>query len=189
MGTINTYTAYHATDQNNVASIICDDFKFNKKDIHWLGNGVYFFIDKQLAIKWGGNHSAQYGTINNCAIIEAFIEVDDEHLCDMRMLDTYCYVKNWFEKYMEVVSTSQIKIKGVSQRTYHQRIRCAFFDWLVKELDLKCIIAYFSERKSTLPTKADKEDNEGLFAQFKMPYIEVQLCVFDTDCISKKELI
>lgn len=186
MGTINTYTAYHATDRKNVESIMANGFTYNKYKYHWLGNGVYFFLDKRLAIKWGEDHSVQYGAINDCSIIKVLVEVDDDDLCDMRMLDTYCYVKEKFDKYMEVIASCNIKFKEVTYKKYCQRVRCAFFDWLVKELKLKCIIAYFSERKDTLPTKAENED---LFAQFRMPYMEIQVCVSDTSCISLKEVV
>ena len=102
MGTITSYTAYHATDRKNIGSIVANGFTYNKYEYHWLGNGVYFFLDKQLAIKWGKNHSAQYGVIDDCSIIKVLIEVDDDDLCDMRMLDTYCYVKEQFDRYVKI---------------------------------------------------------------------------------------
>ena len=47
-----TFDAYHATDQNNAVLIQYEGFKFHHNDEHWLGNGVYFFIDEALAKKW-----------------------------------------------------------------------------------------------------------------------------------------
>lgn len=186
MSATNLFIAYHATDNNNIKSIFDEGFHYNYYKYHWLGNGVYFFIDENLAQKWGKSHLKQYGQIHNCVILKVTIEVEKDFLCDLRQLDEYCSVKEKFDEYMEMLSSLSIRFKEDSAEKFYQRLRCAFFDWLKKEMNLKCVISYFSERQRTLPSKIKNEDD---FLQFKIPYMEVQLCLYDTSCITKKEIV
>ena len=94
MGIIKTYIAYHATDESNLSIIIENNFEFNPNDEHWLGNGIYFFKDPALAKHWGEQiPTTKYGEINKFVLIKAKIDVDDDFLCDMKLLDGYNYVK------------------------------------------------------------------------------------------------
>lgn len=60
----------HGTDSNNVDSIKNSNFKKREDDGHWLGNGIYFFIDGIgespiiLGEKWAIAES--WDNINNC---------------------------------------------------------------------------------------------------------------------------
>lgn len=181
MGTINTYTAYHATDKSNVNGIMTNNFTYNVHDDHWLGNGVYFFLDKNLAIKWPELSCKKYGVIKCATIFEVEILTNEESVCDLRDLKSYNFVKDTFVEYWNMVKSSNKFMQSINM----SKIRCAFFDWLIKEADLKCIIAYFTERNN-LTGYIDKSAFK-IFSDFHIPYIEVQLCVTDVTCIKDKK--
>ena len=123
MGNIQRYTAYHATDKHNVESIISNNFTFNKSDEHWLGNGVYFFIDVALAREWGKKTpTKKFGTINEYAIIKAIIEVDDDYVCDLTMLDDYKFVAQKFSEFCEILSSRSVVLENAS----YLNLRCAW---------------------------------------------------------------
>ncbi|MBQ3063494.1 MAG: hypothetical protein IJC99_01655 [Clostridia bacterium] len=185
MGTMNTYTAYHATDKSNVQSIITSNFTFREKSTHWLGNGVYFFVDKSLAIDWGNNcPTTKYGCIKDPAVIEAIIFVDDDFVCDMRELETHNKVKHAFDIFWESVYKARYTAKY--DNNFIEKLECAFFNWFTKKLGWKCIICNFQKR--TLPIAKSKFDS--MFSQFRLPYVETQICVKDISCITnRKELL
>jgi len=179
MGTINTYTAYHATDKKKVQSILDNNFIYNYHDDHWLGNGVYFFLDAGLAYQWAENPPTdKYGQIENPAIIQAEIEIDSDHVADLRNLDDYNYAKQAFDAYLKKMSKKK-SAGGLSMAT----LRCGFFDWFVEEYDVYCVIAYLDERKS-LPVYTEHGD---VFKKFKIPYLEVQMCVSQSSCIITRQ--
>lgn len=184
MGTINTYTAYHATDKSNVESIVEDNFIFEEKDTHWLGSGVYFFLDKSLAISWGRNcPTKKYGSINNPAIIEALISLDNDVVCDMRELKTYNYVKKAFDIFWQYAYRSHCTVSYNDD--FIEKLECAFFNWLTKKLGIKCIICNFQKR--SLPIV--KYELEDTFSRFCLAYVETQMCVKDAShIVDRKEI-
>lgn len=184
MGTINTYTAYHATDKSNVSSILKRNFLFHSKDTHWLGDGVYFFLDKGLAIAWGNNcPTKKYGKITIPAIIECIISVDDDFVCDMRQLQTYNRVKNAFDIFWGSVYKAPCTAKY--DDAFFEKLECAFFNWLTKKLSLKCIVCVFQKR--LLPVEETEFDTH--FRKFGIPCVEIQLCIKDISHIANRKQI
>ena len=182
MGIINTYTAYHATDQSNVTSIIEDNFSFCEKATHWLGNGVYFFLDKSLAIEWGNNcPTTKYGTIEIPAIIEAIIHVNDDFVCDMRELETFNRVKAAFDVFWQYVYRKKCTISY--DEAFYEKLECAFFNWLTKKWDINCIICNFTKRRFHII----KSQTSGIFNKFNLVYVETQMCIKDSSCITERK--
>lgn len=179
MGNIQRYTAYHATDKHNVESIISNNFTFNKSDEHWLGNGIYFFIDVALAREWGKKApTKKFGTIENYAIIEAIIEVDDDYVCDLTMLDDYKFVAQKFSEFCAILSSRSVVLENAS----YLNLRCAFFNELVRKYNFKCLISNFEDRKNFIDKNLWKT-----FRKIKTVYIETQICVTDNSCIVSKK--
>lgn len=180
MGTINTYTAYHATDKSNVANILINNFTFKCNETHWLGNGSYFFLDVALARNWAHKPTDKYGDIINPVIFKVKIKVDNDYTLDMRTLDTYDQVKQYYAKYAEGLLRLNKRITNAS----YKKIRCAFFNWLIEQTGAKCIIAYFCERQNL----SEPINQENEFNKLKIPYIEVQICVIDNRCIVERKV-
>ena len=184
MGTINTYTAYHATDKINVGSIVKDNFIFHEKNTHWLGSGVYFFLDKTLAISWGNNcPTKKYGSINNPVIIEVSIVLDNDVVCDMRELETYNNVKKAFDVFWQYAYKGHCTVNY--DNDFFEKLECAFFNWLTKKWGIKCIICNFQKRR--LPIVESKL--EDMFNKFCLTYVETQMCIKDVShIVDRKEI-
>lgn len=184
MGNIQRYTAYHATDKHNVESIIKNNFTFNKSNEHWLGNGVYFFIDVALAREWGKKTpTKKFGTIDEYAIIKAIIEVDDDYVCNMLTLDDCEIVVQYFKVFWEEVYSKTKSMENFSDK----QVRCAFFNWLTKVRNLKCIIAQFKERNFPINFRVNDDLDKSVLCLLQIVYNEIQMCVTDNDCIIIRE--
>lgn len=181
MGILKSFTVYHATDKIYVDSIVKDNFIFYNNPEHWLGNGIYFFMDKLLAIEWSKNPTKKYGIIKDPSIIEAVVKTDEDYLCDMRLLETYNIVKELFEKYLRAIDNKNYTLN--KHDVY--KLRCSFFDWLIIQLKLECLISYFNER----PNLSHWTSNGDVFNKFKTPYIEVQVCVPNNKAIIHRKMI
>lgn len=74
------FTAYHGTKSCFTESILKNNFvikKPKKKDNHWLGHGVYFFDEYELAHWWAETKTAvqnkKYSRDDKACVIEAEI--------------------------------------------------------------------------------------------------------------------
>lgn len=75
----NKMTAYHGTSTAAAASIRREQhFRESKKDIEWLGSGVYFFRYKEHARRWIRNRGLEPGDV-----LTATLEYEDEELLDL----------------------------------------------------------------------------------------------------------
>lgn len=63
---------YHGTKSSNVSDIISSN--------HWLGHGIYFFTDFELAEWWAKTkvekHNKKYHTKDKASVIKAEIQAD-----------------------------------------------------------------------------------------------------------------
>ena len=187
MGIIQTFQAYHATDRSKIDSIIADNFSFRTSKEHWLGDGVYFFEDPALAIKWGERKpTKKFGAIYEPCIVQTQIETHPDYVCNMLELQTYNLVLQYFEEFWKVIAKGNKKLflpNSVSEDSpiAYRYIRCAFFNWLAKIGNYKCTRALFTERDV-----ANRCHAEYPFSNFKMPYFEIQICVYDTSIITDR---
>ena len=72
---------YHGTKKRFAESIINDGFKIatpKDNDNHWLGHGIYFYSDYELAEWWGktkvNKHNEKYGCDDVPIVIRGNIE-------------------------------------------------------------------------------------------------------------------
>ena len=81
---------YHGTDLENAKKICKNGFRWKQNDEHWLGNGVYFYLDRDLAEWWTTNPSKIFGTeIKVPCILSAEVSIKDERVLDLRNLQDY----------------------------------------------------------------------------------------------------
>ncbi len=175
---------YHGTDLEIARKIKTEDFICKKNPEHWLGNGVYFFADEYLARWWTSNPSKKFGSeVKDAAILKVTLEVDDEHILDLRNFDTYIKVAQDFERYYDGLFM-QFKLYPLTDNQF----QCLFFDWyLITHPEIQMIIGTFT---STMQPYSN--DNARSFSKkTKILYGEQQICL-KSDCqhiIKKKEVV
>lgn len=92
-----TIKGHHGTDINSCKAILKSNYKISKGDQHWLGEGVYFFIEGlstdtiNLAKKWAiaeawDNDNKKY-KYTDFAVIESLIEVEEDKILDLTTED------------------------------------------------------------------------------------------------------
>lgn len=169
-------TAYHGTDNKYLHSILNDGFQCKTNDEHWLGNGVYFFIEYELAKWWATNEHKNFGnTITNPIVIESEITYDRDYVIDLRLLEDY----NWI--YQQYCEFHHYLLENGADKITGKKLRCAFFDWLREEYDVQLTIAGFNKKHSSYLN--------GKLYNFNIPYIEYQVCVYDNSICSIKGVV
>ena len=91
---------YHGTDFANTHTILSDNYQISEGDTHWLGDGVYFFVESvltntekaiELAEKWAiaqswDNDTKKY-KYNQYTVMASKIEVKEENFLDIFSFD------------------------------------------------------------------------------------------------------
>lgn len=166
--------AYHGTKSDVCDKIIKNGFIIKPNIEHWLGNGIYFFIDSQLAKWWTSNPTTKFGTVSNSkgAILTYDIHIDDKvSVLDLRNLEDYMNFTNTF---VALHSTFKKTLKNYIKVSF-QSVLCSVFDYFFNTGYDIIIGAYFLPKQPYLET-VDK----ALFENFGLSYFEVQVCVKNT---------
>lgn len=80
--------AYHGTTHSNAAEIALEGFRASLGNAHWLGDGVYFFVDGigyeplRAAELWA-EYRAYKNKESQCAVIKSMLEADDAEILDL----------------------------------------------------------------------------------------------------------
>ncbi len=171
------YPIFHGTDYDIAKQIESVGFIVRKNEHHWLGNGIYFFKDCNLAIWWAKAQHREFGsTVKTPAVINAQLIVDRSRVLDLRDLADLKQFMDWKVELDSMISNDhEIDI---------QAYRCALFDGIFDKKDKDVIIGCFdSEGKKYI------SDILGLgdaLDQLKLIFGEVQFCVKES---KQKELI
>ena len=160
---------FHGTDAACAETIMINGFKCNKSIEHWLGNGIYFYLDEGLAIWWTTRPTNKYGTnITKPAIVKCTIELSENKILDLRKINDYKKVVDLFKDFYN----TYIIYKGDKIPTMEQ-IRSAFFDFCYIYYKYDAIIGNFY-----LPNQPYLEGiSKGYFKDTHLEYIETQICI------------
>lgn len=164
---------FHATDESRVQSILKGGFVYKPNDEHWLGNGIYFFLDYDLARWWSTNPSKKFSVkISEPAILCVDLTISSDDTLDMNLLSGYLNCLDAYDRFeKEMLMTLEPEIQHSLKK-----LRCAFFDTVFKASNIKAIIGSFAhEDQRYLKTKPDSIITQ--LRLFDLPFVEKQVCV------------
>ena len=178
---------YHGTDWGAAQKIQAEGFSFRPNKEHWLGNGIYFFLDRSLAKWWTKKPSAKFGThIAKPVVLRCSIEIDTDDLMDIRDLEDYMdfckiYKSIYFPQYIEKVKNRHPSDTFIN----YKQIRCQYCDFLKIYKGLKAITGnFYLPNQPYLP-----QNTTTIIKHFQIAYTEIQLCVFDPSLIKIEEIV
>jgi len=181
-----TLEAYHGTDLSNAESILKSGFKCLPNKHHWLGNGVYFYMDYSLARWWTTNPTNKFGVrVKKAAVIKCNIFVKNNYILDLRRLKDYTkFVEIYRNEFLPFLFQGNL-ISVTEDMIDTKTLRCTYCDYLNIKYKYKLIIGtFYLPNQPYMPTEYGK-----FFETFNISYIENQICVFDTNIISSMELV
>lgn len=187
---------YHGTKVRNVDSILKDGFKIatpQNGDNHWLGHGIYFYSDYELASWWAktkvNKHNAKYGEDDVAIVLRAVIEADNVLDLDSPFaLKQFAeYQKELEEQFVEQGIVLDFS-KGIGKP--FERIRCFWMDAVKEAYNIQVIIYTFTRKNPSYVDSKYHINTEGEYslANMGLAYHEKQICVtencFIVDIIS-----
>lgn len=187
-------TGYHGTKERFANSIINDGFKIampKKGDNHWLGHGIYFYSDYELAEWWSKTkvekQNKKYGCNDKPVVIKGNIHADN-----VWDLDNPFILRQFKECQKEL--ERQFIEQGVEldftegKRPISEKIRCFWMDAMKEEKSIEVIIYTFSRSNPSYVTSeyhVNKLEDYPLY-NMGLAYHEKQICVTkDKNVVSK----
>ncbi len=172
------FKAYHGTDASVVNDILKNGFIYKPNDEHWLGDGIYFFLDENLAEWWTTNPTKKSGMhIQDPAIIECTIEIEEEHLLDLRNLKNYTNYVDLYNSFFR-----EWAFRARDEKVNFNQIRCAFFNYISKVYSVDAIIAPFIvPEQPYMPQYRDTKYAD----EMRIMYTEIQLCINKSQSVIK----
>lgn len=176
------FKAYHGTDESVAQAIVENGFISRPNREHWLGEGIYFFLDKNLAEWWTTNPTKKSGMhIQTPVVIECTFEIETDKIFDLRNLTDY---NNYVTNYNNFFCVWLKNAKGIRMNT--KKLRCGFFNFMWGAYEIDAIIAPFIlPDQPYMPQYMDQE----LANEMHIIYPEIQMCIDPNsqNLITKKE--
>ncbi|EAE5597799.1 hypothetical protein E1312_07955 [Listeria monocytogenes] len=171
------YNCFHGTVTNVVSQILeSKNFEFRRRDNHWLGNGIYFFIDDPVSARiWPTLH--QINTGKEPCVIYCKVEVHRDKLLD---LDTEADLKSFEEYLKQIENEYRVEFAGEKE----EKVRCYVMDLLAKDEQENAIDAI----KYTFVKGNHISRNYSYSAAMKLVVHGAQICVRNQECIDKDSL-
>ncbi len=144
------YDGYHGTNAESVESIQQNNFKESRGEHHWLGEGVYFFIEgissspfkdaKEWAIASAWNNDKKCHDYKRYAVLKAAIKFNQNELWDLTTDDGQKQFNYIRENYIRETIHNRLKKEGRRIRN-EDNIDAAVIDHAKKTMGFKIIKA------------------------------------------------
>lgn len=167
--------AYHGTSLEN-AKKICKssneiNFKISCGENEWLGNGVYFFDNKQDARDW----SKKVRRFEEIGIVSAVITADEDKMLNLISND------NHIKLFTNTLNTIKQKSEKYKDKNINTNYTALAIKILIEKIKYDVIKAIFKPDKR-LKEKIQDIPNNMLIGR-------IQICVINTNCISNCNII
>lgn len=186
------YTCYHGTIQKFADNIKdTKEFKIEKRNNHWLGNGVYFFVDNFFEAEWWSEQAKKKFIRENKLdnqkvkqqVIQLQVNIDPERLLDLDVVSEFEDLNDFICE----LGKENFYIVGSNKSQHDKEIeRCSIIDLYAEYKKYKAA-CYTFESKAKLSKKSN-----NLMISIGLEKHAKQLCVFDQSIIdfnTYKEMI
>ncbi len=168
-------TCYHATDRVCAENIMNNRFIMKTNPKHWLGNGIYFFLDKKIAEWWSTGPCEHFGVkMTNPVIIKVKMDIPDENVLDLRNSEEYGNMSQALKSYYEILFNEN-KSKEIADKVCWNVIQSAFFNNYREEITKGVIIANFC---SDLQPYTENFE-QTILKYINLRHVETQICIRD----------
>lgn len=177
MNEVHQIKAYHGTDRKYLADIKKNGFQCKKNEQHWLGNGIYFFLDEKLAEEWAKDTPSLFGHAHNPnpVVIVVLLASTDENTIDTMIEEDNIFLEQCYDEFYKEMK-QQGEYFDLSSRIGKNKMRCLFFEWIHRVYGIEIFIVGF-----------EKERKRNVSQIFGIPKLEYQVCVYDKKLICIQE--
>jgi len=182
-----TMQGFHGTCSKHFKSIKeygLDPKKVKYREDHWLGQGVYFFDDLEIAEWWAIDQSEKSYNINTYPIVYSAQIIADKHR--ILNLDNKIELDSFLDFIVQTSDDIKVAYTEKVPEFTEESFRAVYFDYYKRQNDIAVIIYTFS-KPLVKYAKMRNHNETKLIKKFsnilKIDYHEKQICVSDKICI------
>jgi len=139
------FYCFHGTTKTNADKIVREkNFIWKKRSNHWLGKGVYFFIDDSDKAKWWASKCIK--DKDEKVVVETEVCIDNDRLFN---LDTE-QAKKYLDKYIKEAYSNMVVRNAMVEPNKHLsflEMRCVCLDVISKINSYQAIKCTFLDKK------------------------------------------
>lgn len=126
MFVLKKYDCYHGTGLKNYQEIVeCGSFTFRPRKNHWLGGGVYFFVDDiAKAVWWARSNRPDKGTPP--LVLKVEIEFDIDELLNLDYEEDLKKLNEFAEALLVALNANKTQLKDVDLHEWQCKLLEAF---------------------------------------------------------------
>lgn len=175
-----TIVGYHGAALSNKNNILENGFESNERSDHWLGQGIYFYDDEDLAKWWAETkYLKKYNT--SICVIKAEIQAE---LSQVLNLDKPKGIDYLFAK-IKILTKSKTKVE-ISDNPITNL--CFVLDYIKIEFGIAIVkLTFFKDKTSYGSVNIEEFEKNNFPLPLSVTYKEIQICVSDNTFIKRKE--
>lgn len=184
---------YHGTCSKHYESINengLDPSKVKHRDDHWLGQGVYFFENQNLAEWWANDQaSKKYNNGTYPIVYKSDIHTNEKKVLN---LDDEAQLDTFYDFCIELLKSVENSDNSERPVFDEKKIRAVFFDYYKIKNNIDVIIYTFTKPTTTYAKQRSREELKKiveLTGMLQLSYKEKQICVSNKECIKSTELV
>lgn len=182
---------YHGTCskyRDSIERFGLDPSRCKYRDDHWLGQGVYFYDDFDLARWWASTISSHH---NNCRamIFQSRIIAPENEVLN---LDDYKQFDGFITATLETLEEIKQRCQGEMPIFEDSSFRAIFFDYYKEQNKISVIIGTFQKLfagYTTFRSEPERTLQKKLMRSIGLKFHERQICVSKKECIKSTVLI
>ena len=181
---------YHGTTARHKADIERNGFdpdKTNRRNDHWLGNGVYFFDNVDLAKWWADTLVEKSGS--QPLVYSAEIMARKSGVLDLDRPEELNAFMNWCLTFYKDIKTHCVGKMPVFEP---QQFRGVFFDYYKEKKHIAVVLCTFNKTSPayapTRLTGTALKQRTDLMTALGLFFRERQICVSNKGCIGRPEI-
>ena len=179
---------FHGTDVKNISQILESGFQSEVRQDHWLGQGIYFYDNHDLAL-WWIKAKLKTSTLQKCGVIKAILECEKQEFLD---LDTIQGVDLFQIEVKRILKEELPDIQFTFGKSSTERIKnfCFALDLLKSLREIKLVaMTFLKDDPSYAAENVKKFDREVFTLPYSFTYRERQICTISNDHISSKDCV
>lgn len=185
-------SGFHGTFASVADDIIDNGFTYKFSDKHWLGQGIYFYDNFELALWWIERKVIYEKEKNNRteepSVINANIIADKDKIINLdnpKDMDRYI---DFIEGFIKEMKKNGLNIKLKKGDNFKRQNQCFMLDMMKKSENIEVVLETFVKRRSSYG-KYDLKKFEDEYYQFDLSYKETQICASNNNTIHNKDIV
>lgn len=178
---------YHITDAALCENIIRNGFTYNSNPKHYLGQGIYFYNDFDIAKLNVQSKKINYGSTNKKAILHCTISTLLKQFLDLDSPSQNTKFRKFWNEFLEYIEKNNIQLTFQNKKDFlknkHLYYKCYVLDLYKKVNNYNVVVKTFSIDTPSYGESIYNLNFSGL------PYLEKYICVSKSQLIHNTEVV